>query len=311
MEKTHDIVVIGAGIAGLSASVAAARLGRQTLLVTGHALGGHLISIESVEGFPGFPEVVPGYELCPTVQTQAADAGAEFAMSEVSSLEREQDGWRVRSASGDFLAKAVIVASGTVLKSLGVPGEDELRGKGVSQCASCDAPLLVGQEAVVIGGGDSAMQEALTLAEHTSRVTLLHRGEALAGQAAFRRRIEAAHNVVTRFAVTVSEILGDDAVSGVRIRDGESGEEDELPAQGVFVFVGLHGNAGFLGNLVSRDTGGRIHTDVALRTAAPGLFAAGTVRSGAAGRAVAAAGEGAQAAIGADAFLASGGWPSQ
>ena len=138
MARDFDIAVIGGGIAGLTAGLASARLGRSTVVITGDVLGGHLLSIEKVEGYPGFPDGVPGYDLCPMAQEQAAAAGAELASGAATTLAAEGDAWRIGGACGDFKARAVIVATGTALKSLGVPGEERLRGKGVSHCASCD-----------------------------------------------------------------------------------------------------------------------------------------------------------------------------
>ena len=155
-ERKFDIAVVGAGIAGLTAGLTAARLGRNTLVLTGDVLGGQLLSIEKVDGYPGFPEGVPGYDLCPMAQEQAADAGAEFAATEADRLEAAGDGWRLATGEGDVVARAVVLATGCSLRELGVAGEERLRGKGVSHCATCDAPLLRNRVTVVVGGGDSA-----------------------------------------------------------------------------------------------------------------------------------------------------------
>ena len=170
MAKEFDIVVVGGGIAGLAAGLTAARLGRSTLVLTGTTLGGHLITIERIDGYPGFPDGVPGYDLCPIAQEQAMAAGAEFAMTNVTGLERAGDAWRIATEEEGVVARSVILATGTRLRDLDVQGEANLRGHGVSQCASCDAPLLRNRPVVVAGGGDSALQEALTLAMHCSSV---------------------------------------------------------------------------------------------------------------------------------------------
>src|SRR5690606_28156718 len=159
-----EIVVAGGGIAGLTAGLTAARLGRKTLILTGDQLGGNLLSIEKIEGFPGFAEGVAGFELCPSTQMQAAEAGCEFETIEIQSLGGGRGAWQIKTSDGDYTAKALILATGASLTTLGVPGEEEFKGRGVSHCASCDAPLLRGAPAVVVGGGDSALQEALTLA---------------------------------------------------------------------------------------------------------------------------------------------------
>src|SRR5215470_4616078 len=168
MDQDYDIVIAGGGLAGLTAGLTAARLGRKTLVLTGDVIGGQLLSIEKIEGFPGFPEGVPGYDLAPMTQEEAANAGAEFAATELRGLTPDGDGWKLATGEGEVRGRAVVLATGASLKELGVPGEARLRGQGVSHCASCDAPLLRQKIAAVIGGGDSAMQEALTLAQHVA-----------------------------------------------------------------------------------------------------------------------------------------------
>ena len=148
-----------------------------------------MVSIESVDGLPGFAEGVPGYELCPSVHMQAAEAGAQFAMNEVQHFDQDPEGWRVHTGAGTYCARAVIVATGTHFKALGLANEARLVGKGISHCASCDAPLLRDQDVVVVGGGDSALQEGLLLAQSASRVTVVHRGDALTGQAIYRDQV--------------------------------------------------------------------------------------------------------------------------
>ena len=301
MANEFDIVVAGGGIAGLTAGLTAARLGRRTLILTGDVLGGNLLSIERIEGYPGFPEGVAGYELCPMAQAQAAEAGAAFAPAPLQALEGEAPDFRLVTGEGELSARAVILATGSQLKALGVPGEERLKGKGVSHCASCDAPLLRGMPVAVVGGGDSAMQETLTLAEHASRVIVLHRGAALSGQASYRERVLGHPNVEVRYRTVVEEILGEDVVSGARVRAAQG--SDVLEAAAVFVYIGLAPNTSFLEGGVRRDATGRITTDTSMATERRGLFAAGSVRSGWPGRAVASAGEGTAAAVAADRYL--------
>ena len=313
MNSEFDVIVVGGGIAGLTAGLVSARLGRRTLIHTSELLGGHLLSIEKIEGYPGHPDGIAGYELCPLAQGQAADAGAEFAMSRVEALSPEGGMWRLVTARGNYAARAVIVATGTELKELGVPGEMLLRGKGVSHCASCDAPLLSGKPVVAVGGGDSALQEALTLAEHASKVTVLHRGERSTAQQSFRERVAAHPRIELRPSTEVVEILGKDAVDGVRVRGlsggGAGNGTGDLETAAVFVYIGLRPSSALLTDRVSLDSTGRIPVDAQMRTQLRGIFGAGTVRSGAAGRAVAAAGDGTAAAIAADRFLDDGAWP--
>jgi thioredoxin reductase (NADPH) len=298
-----DILIAGSGIAGLSAALTAARLGHSTVALTGAVLGGQLLSVNKIDGYPGFPEGVPGYDLCPMVQEQATAAGAELRMMELVDLGQGEGVWRGRAGDGGAIeARAVIVATGARLKKLGIPGEERLFGKGVSHCASCDAPLLKGKMVVVVGGGDSALQEALTLAEQASRVTVVHRGAALTAQKAYRDAIAAHSRIELCGESEVEEILGDASVTGVRLKDGT-----EIAASGAFVYIGLEPNGAVAPTSVL-DNAGAILTDASMRSALPGLAAAGAVRAGWPGRAAAAAGEGAAAAIAIDHWLCDKRW---
>jgi thioredoxin reductase (NADPH) len=308
LTQEYDIVVVGAGIAGLTAGLTAARLGRSTLVLTGDSLGGHLLSIEKIDGFPGFAEGVPGYDLCPIVQEQATEAGAEFAVTSLTALERAGEIWRLTTPAGSYSTRSVILATGTHLRELGVPGESLLRGKGVSQCASCDAPLLRGRPVVVAGGGDSALQEALTLAEHCSTVTIVHHGAAFTAQAAYGALVAANEKISSLPNSEISQILGKDAVEGARIKNIATDEIRELECAAVFGFIGLQANNAFIGDDSILDASGLIVTDTAMRTRLKGLLAAGTVRAAGSGRAAAAAGDGTSAALSADRFIADGQW---
>ncbi len=299
----YDVVVAGGGLAGLTAGLTAARLGRTTLVLTGGIPGGLLLSIDRVDGVPGFPDGVAGYELCPSVQTQADDAGAEIAGVELDALEPADDGWTIATADGRVHARAVVLATGARFRPLDVPGEERLRTRGVSSCASCDGPLLGGKTAAVVGGGDSALQEALTLAETAARVVILHRGEQLGGQASYRRRVAEQPRIEIRYRVVVEEIVGAESVGALRVRDLADDAVEELEVAAVFPFVGLRPNTERFEEHVALDADGAVRTNGALQTDAAGVFAAGVVRSGATGRAAAAAGEGAAAAVAADAYL--------
>jgi thioredoxin reductase (NADPH) len=308
-EHEYDVVVVGGGVAGLSAGLTAARAGRKTRVLTGPALGGNLLSIERIDGYPGFPEGVPGYDLGPIIQEQAIAAGAEFDAGEAHGLEPAGDGgWRVTTPGGGVRARAVVVATGTTLRTLGIPGEERLKGRGVSHCASCDAPLLRGRIAAVVGGGDSALQEALTLAQHVSRVIILHRGASFSAQAAYVDHVKANPKIEVRFGTVVEEALGDGVVTGVRVRSTTGGATGEIEINGLFIYVGLDPATAWVAPLLELDAAGRIRVDADMRSRVPGVLAAGTVRSGSAGRAAAAAGDGTVAAVSADRFLKDGAW---
>jgi thioredoxin reductase (NADPH) len=308
----YDIVVVGGGLAALTAGLFSARAGRSTLVLEPAVPGGHLVNIQKIEDFPGFPDGVSGYELGPNTQLQAMNHGAEFAMAEVQALTRvacpDEGGgdlsgdWLVTTTDGEHRAGAVIVASGSHARALGVPGEERLLGRGVSHCASCDGPLFRGQTVGVVGGGDSALQEALTLAEHAGRVLIFHRGETFVAQKTYRQRVEDERKIEVCHHTEVLEILGDSEVTGVRVHDLAAAERT-VDLGGLFVYVGLIPNSGFLVGLLPLDDEGRILTDLWMRTELPGLFAAGDIRRDSASQAITAAGDGATAAIAADRYL--------
>lgn len=305
-ENEFDVIVAGAGIAGLTAALTAARLGRKTMVLAGNLLGGQLLSIETVDGFPGFPDGIPGYDLCPIAQEQAQNAGAEFLQTTIDGLTREGDGWKVETGEGVLAGRAVIVATGAALKHLGVPGEEAFSGKGVSHCATCDGPFFKSKVTVVVGGGDSALQEALTLAQFSAKTIIVNRAPQLTGQAVYRQRVADNATIEVRNDATVTEILGNGSVSGVRITSG--GATSDLLVAGVFVYIGLKPEAEFLARVLTLDGDGAVPTDRAMRTSLAGICAAGTVRSGAAGRAAASAGDGSVAAVTIDRYLSDGTW---
>jgi thioredoxin reductase (NADPH) len=304
----YDVIIAGGGIAGLTAGLQCARAGWKTRIFTGPTLGGHLLSIERIDGYPGFPDGIPGYDLCPMVQEQATAEGAEFDAATITSLGQDEGRWRVATGTGDLSARTVVIATGTTTRTLGIPGEERLRGKGVSHCASCDAPLMRARIVGVVGGGDSALQEALTLAQHAARVIVLHRGTAFSAQAAYCRRVREHSKIEVRFDTIVEEVIGDGALTGVRTRTVSDAKTADIELAGLFVYVGLTPVTAWLNHLLDLDPSGRIPTDSAMRCHQAGLFAAGTVRAASAGRAAAAAGDGATAAIAADKYLKDGLW---
>ena len=294
--ESYDVAIAGGGIGALTAAVHASRMGRSTIVVGGRAPGGLLLSIERIDGVPGFPEGIAGYELCPMLQEQAADDGAEIRMADLEGLERAGEDWRLQTSDGEVQARAVILATGARLRSLAVEGEERLQGRGVSHCASCDAPLMRDRTVGVVGGGDSALQEALTLADAVGEVIVLHRGDELTAQAAYREPVLAHPKITVRYGTVVEEILGEDAVSGVRTHDVASGDTRDLELGGLFIYVGLEPNSDYLRDLVELDDDGRIPTDANMQTELAGVFAAGIVRRGSLGQAAISAGEGAAAA---------------
>ena len=304
MPADYEIAVAGGGPAGLTAALFAARHGRSTVLLDSLGVGGAILNTERVEDFPGFPEGVPGFELAPRMQEQVMDAGGAFAMSEVRRLESRGDDWSLVTDDGDIGAAAVIVATGSRFRKLGVPREEEFEGRGLSTCASCDGPLYQERLVAVCGDGDSALLETLELVGHGVRVVLLHPGETLVGQETYRRRVEDSAQVELRHRTILEEILGDGEVEGIRVRDVGTGASSTLPVAAVFANVGRVPNTSMLEGVVALDEHGHVRTDIWMRTEREGLFAAGDVRADAAGQAISAAGDGATAAVAAHRYLA-------
>jgi thioredoxin reductase (NADPH) len=267
-------------------------------------MGGAILNTERIEDLPGFPEGVPGFDFGPRLQEQATGAGATVEPAEVARIERQGAGWYVVTDSREVTAGAVIAATGSRPRKLGLPREDELEGKGLSHCASCDGPLFRGKSVAMVGGGDSALLETLELAGHDVQVVLVDSGEAFSGQETYVRRVLESTYVEVRRRTVVEELLGDGRVEGLRLRDLASDESSTVEVAGVFVHVGRVPNTALLDGLVALDEHGQVATDPWMRTELPGLFAAGDVRVDSAGQAITAAGDGATAAIAAHRYLA-------
>jgi thioredoxin reductase (NADPH) len=247
-----------------------------------------------------------GHEFGPLLHEQAELAGAEFMLDTVQGLETDGEHRIVRAAGETLRGRAVIIAAGSALRPLGVAGEEKLLGRGVSHCASCDGALFAGQGVCVIGGGDSAVDEALVLAGHAARVTIIHRGESLDAQQALRSKAAASGKIEIVLQTAVEEIVGTDAVSAVRLRDLATGATRLQEVKGVFVYVGLEPNTAFLRGLLALDAAGHIETDINMRTSLAGVFAAGDIRRHSVAQLAAAAGDGATAAVSAFRYLTSG-----
>jgi thioredoxin reductase (NADPH) len=298
-----DVLVVGSGPAGLTAGLFAARHGRSTT-VLGTQPGGSLLTVAQIDDFPGVAEGVAGFDLGPALQEQTLAAGAQFEMTELERLEQADAGWHATTSDGNVLAaRTVIVATGTRPRRLGVPGEARLAGRGISHCASCDGPLHRGRTVAVVGGGDSALLEALELTEFAEPVVVVHRGRSLGAQAVYRERVAGHPKLRVQLDTVVEEIVGDGRVAGLRLRELGSGADSTLEVSGVFVFVGGIAQPEFLDGLSVTDEHGHVVTDAAMGTALPGLFAAGSVRSEFTGQAVTAAGDGAAAAVAAHRYL--------
>ena len=298
-DNAYDVVIIGGGVAGLTAGMYAGRAGLKTLVLERMMTGGQVINAEKIENYPGFPEGITGFELGPKLQEQATQAGAEIKLSEVTGLKANDPGWIVETYDGEIEAKAVIIASGSTLRKLGVPGEEELHGAGVSYCATCDGGFFTDQVVAVVGAGDSALDEVMTLTEYASKVIMFVWDDRFSGQKVLQDRVLSNPKVEVRWDTTVDAIHGvdDGEVTGVSVTDLLSEESSRVDLQGVFIYVGLEPNSGYLSGVVELDRGGHVLTDIEMKTPASGLFAAGDIRQRSAAQLITSAGDGATAAV--------------
>jgi thioredoxin reductase (NADPH) len=301
--KEYEIVIIGGGPAGLAAGLYAARARRKTVLLEKGVIGGQIALTELVENYPGIP-TINGFDLAQAMLNQAETYGLEVEYAETTGIEQDGRLWLVRTAEDEYVAKAVIVTAGADYNKLGVPGEERLTGRGVSYCATCDAAFFKGQHVIVVGGGDAAMDEGLFTTRFADKVTVIHRRDKLRAGAILQERAFANPKMEFVWNTVVTEVLGEDGVTGVRLHNRETGEDSTMDIAAVFVFIGQHPNTGFLGGLVPVDEGGHALVSEWMETELPGLYVAGDARRNSARQVVSSAGDGATAAIAAEHYLA-------
>lgn len=296
----YDVLIIGGGPAGCTAGLYAARAGLRALVLTGSEPGGQLGVTETVENCPGIG-AVNGPDLAAAMLENARQAGAEVRMEQAASL--DLNARTVRTSAGEYRGKALIYAAGAAPRTLDVPGEAALRGRGVSFCAACDGPLFRGKDVAVIGGGSSAAAEALTLSRLCRRVWLVHRRDALRAERRYLAQLEAAENITLVWNAGTEAILGQERVTGLAYRDLPTGERRELACDGVFIAVGRRPNTELLQGQLTLDRDGYVPAGEDTRTEVPGVFAAGDVRAKPLRQIVTAAADGAVAAHMAAAWL--------
>ena len=304
MKTQYDVIIIGGGPAGLTAGLYTSRAGLRTLLVERLMPGGLAATTDMVENYPGFPEGIPGPELMQRFEEQAVRFGLEVRMAQVQAIS-VQGGDRVVSVGDEELAAgALIIASGSSPRKLGVPGEDAFRGRGVSYCATCDGPLYRDAVLAMVGGGDSAVKEGIFLTKFARKVYLIHRRDQLRASGVTRDRALSNEKIEFVWDSVVEEILGEQMVSGVRVRNVKTREQSTFPVDGVFIFVGTEPNTGFVKGILKLDEKGTLVTNRDTQTLVPGIFAAGDVQESFAQQIAVAVGHGAQAAMMAEHYLA-------
>ena len=308
MANEFDVLVIGGGLAGLTAGMYAARYGLNTGVMEQMMGGAQIINLEKIENFPGFPEGIAGAELGPAAQEQAMNAGAQFVMAEATRVSQDGDYKVVTSDAGEYRAKAVIVAAGSSLREMGIPGETEFYGRGVSHCATCDGPMFMGETVGVVGGGDSAADEALTLTDYAGKVLLFHRRGELRAQQVLQERLMGNRKIEVYWNTLVEEVIGEDTVSGVRVRNVITNLEETVGLTGLFVYVGLDPNSAMVNGLANLDNSGHIQVNLSMETGVPGLYAVGDIRQNSAAQLVASAGDGATAAVAAFGYVRGRNW---
>ena len=308
MSAIHEVIVIGSGPAGYTAALYAARAQLKPLVFEGSVTaGGALMNTTEVENFPGFPGGIQGPDLMDAMRKQAERFGAELRAEDVTEVDLKADPKRVIVEGETYLAHAVIIATGSRYRELGVPGEKKLSGHGVSWCATCDGFFFREQEIAVVGGGDSAMEEALFLTRFAKTVTVIHRRDELRASKIMQERAFANPKIKFRWNSEVSEILGDTKITGLRLRDTVTGEESELAVGGVFVAIGHDPRSELFTGQLATDAEGYLLVDQpSTRTAIPGVFACGDVVDHTYRQAVTAAGTGCASALDAERYLAGG-----
>jgi thioredoxin reductase (NADPH) len=299
----YDIVIIGGGPAGLTAGIYAARARLRTLLIEKDIIGGNIVNANLVENYPGFPAGISGMDVTQAMHEQATRFGMETLMAEISGVEVSGERKIIRTSEGERGARAVIIAGGSTHQLLGVPGEKEFSGRGVSYCATCDAAFFTDLPVAVVGGGNAAIQEAVHLTRFASEVTLIHRRSELRATKIEQERAFAEPKLKFAWNSVVVDVHGGDVVEGLKLRNVQSSEESDLKVKGVFVAVGFTPNTAYLKGILPLDAAGQIVVNERMETSIPGVYAAGDIRSGSFRQVITACGDGATAAMVADRHL--------
>jgi len=298
----HEVIIIGGGPAGLTAGLYTSRAGLNALLIERGIFGGQIVNARQVDNYPGFPEGISGFELASLMHQQAIKYGLETTTAEVTAIKPGRT-YTVITTEGNFETEAVIIAAGSEYRKLGVPGEEKLLGRGVSYCATCDGFLFQDMDIAVVGGGDTAITDAMELSQHASKVYIIHRRDQLRASQVLQQQALAQPKLEPIWDTVVDEVTGDNKVSGLRLRNVKTGKTTNLEVAGVFVAIGIVPNSKCFADIVELDETGLIKTNELMATSAPGVFAIGDIRKNSARQVASAVGDGATAAPSAFKYL--------
>jgi len=301
--RPYDVIIIGGGPAGMTAGLYASRARLLTLLIENGLFGGQMTTTELIENYPGFPQGVSGEELSRLMEEQAKRFGMEAISDEVVEIGLEKDLKRVKTYEGEFFCRALIICTGTEYRKLGVPGEEKFKGRGISYCATCDGAFFRDSRIIVVGGGDSALTEALFLTKFVSELTIIHRRDALRATKIYQERTLSNPKIKFLWNSVVQEIKGDSVVRSVVVKNVKSGEVKEVQTEGAFLFIGLTPRTQFLKDLVQMDESGYIVTNENCETSIKGIFTAGDCRKKLLRQISTSVGDGATAAFAAEKYL--------
>ena len=303
MEK-YDVVIIGGGPAGLSAGLYASRAALRTVILERGMPGGQASTTDNIENYPGFPEGIPGPDLMMKMDEQARRFGLEVSFNDVLAINQQADGdFLLKTYDGEIAARTIIIATGAQSKPLGIPGEDQYRGRGVSYCATCDGAFFQGKKVAVVGGGDSAVQEGIFLTKFADKVYIIHRRNELRATRVLQAKALAHPKMEFILDAVTTDILGKDQVEAIKIKTISTGEEKAVAVDGVFVYVGKEPSTELVKGFVDVDERGYIITDAKMQTSRRGVFAAGDVRQTPLRQVVTAVADGAIAAVSANDYL--------
>ena len=307
MAKNYDVIIIGSGPAGYTAAIYAARANLSVLMFQGYTVGGQLMLTSDVENYPGYPKGILGPEMMEQFEEQARRFGTEMIPEDVTAIDFSKRPFKLTTDSGEYVARAIIISTGASAKWLGLSSEERLQGRGVSACATCDGFFFKGKDVVVVGGGDTALEEATFLTRYASHVTLIHRRDSLRASKIMQDRAFKNPKISFIWDTEVTEVLGDSAVTGLQLRSLKTNEVSVLPTQGLFLAIGHQPNTDLFKGIIEMDKAGYIVPVEHTMTNIPGVFAAGDVTDHRYRQAITAAGDGCRAAIDLERWLESQG----